>query len=197
MNKSAILIIGMLTSGFVQANGWTGNGWTGNVNGFVGNKSLDSDWGEFDSQSEFGIISDFGHQSWPFLIAIDVFASLDDADNKENKSSKGRLRVDAVTSEVMVGIRRYYDFNYVITPYLGGGITSAYGHREIKQSDGTYKDEHDRDVGLWIGGGLVWKPWKHFNIGADIRYSHAEIDLFGKELNAGGLHTGLTAGFNW
>ncbi|QUM90544.1 outer membrane beta-barrel protein [Moritella sp. 36] len=189
MNKSVGLIIGMLASGIVQANGWTGN-----INVFSGNKSLDSDWGKFDSQGEFGIISDVGHQSWPFVIAIDVFVSADDDKNNESSSDS---HVDAVTSEVMVGIRRYYDFNYAISPYVGGGITSGYGYREIKQSDGTYKDEDDRGFGLWIGGGVVWRPLEHFNVGFDVRYSNVEVDLFGEDLGAGGLHTGFTAGYHW
>jgi opacity protein-like surface antigen len=190
MNKSVVFIIGMLASGIVQANGWTGN-----INGSTGSKSLDSDWGEFDSQGEFGIISDFGHQSWPFLIAIDVFVSAND-DNKEIQSNSD-LHVDAVTSEIMIGIRRYYDLNYAISPYVGGGLSIGYAHREIKQSDGRYKDENDRGYGPWIGGGVVWRPWKHFNVGFDVRYSDFEVELFGKDQNAGGLHTGFNAGFHW
>ncbi|MDH5976265.1 hypothetical protein CWO07_23800 [Vibrio splendidus] len=190
MNKSVVLVIGMLASGIVQANDWTGN-----INGFIGHKSLDSDWGKFDSQGEFGIISDFGHQSWPFLIAIDVFVSAS-GDSKEKKNN-GDLHVDGATSEFMIGIRRYFDLNYAISPYVGGGITSGYAYREIKQSDGTYKDENDDGYGPWVGAGVVWRPWKHFNVGFDARYSDFEVELFGKDQNAGGLHMGLNAGFHW
>ncbi len=191
MKKSVVLIAGLLASGIVQANGWTGN-----VNLFTGNKSLDSGWGEFDSQAEFGIISDFGHSSWPFLIAIDVFGGGDDADEKENNSSSD-LKVDAVTSEIHIGIRRYFELNYAISPYVGGGISRGYAHREIKQSDGKYKDKNDTGYGPWIGGGVVWRPWKHMNVGFDVRYSTVKVDLFEKDQDAGGMHAGITAGFHW
>lgn len=190
MNKSVVLVLGILASGIVQANGWTGN-----INGYIGSKSLDGDWGKFDSQNEFGIITDFGHQSWPFLIAIDLFVSA--SDNHNEKKSNGDYHVDAATSEVMIGIRRYFDLNYRLSPYVGGGITSGYGYREIKQSDGTYKDEDDDGYGPWVGTGVVWRPWTHFNVGFDVRYSDFDVDLFGKNLEAGGLHAGLNAGFHW
>ena len=130
------------------------------------------------------------------MIAIDLLVSADDADNKKNESNSDS-NVDAFTSEVMIGIRRYYDLNYAISPYLGGGISSGYAHREIKQSDDSYKDENDRSYGPWIGAGVMWRPLQHFNVGFDIRYSKITVDLFGKDLEAGRLHMGLTAGYHW
>ena len=36
-----------------------------------------------------------------------------------------------------------------------------------------------------------------FNIGLDVRYSKAEVTLFDKEREAGGLNAGITAGYHW
>ncbi|MEZ9232637.1 outer membrane protein [Vibrio amylolyticus] len=190
MKKGVVLIAGMLASGMLHANGWTGN-----VNIFTGNKSMDSDWGEFDSQGEVGIMSDFGQTNWPALIVVDTYISGKD-DNKDAKENDD-YRVDAVTTEFMIGLRRYFDYRYGISSYLGGGLTIGYAHQEVKQADGTYKKEDDRGYGPWVGTGIKWRPWKHFNLGFDVRYSHFEAELFEKDLSSGGVHAGVNAGFHW
>jgi hypothetical protein len=55
----------------------------------------------------------------------------------------------------------------------------------------------DTVIGTWVGGGLYYAATKQFNIGLDLRYSKGEVTLFDEDLEAGGFHTGISAGYHW
>jgi hypothetical protein len=167
------------------------NGWTGNLNGYWGIKNLDSDdWDPVDEHSQYGILLDFRPKNWPVNIAIDYLKSDDDV----TISIFGpTIKVEGETREIDIGIRKIFENSSTIRPYVGGGlafINGEFGFAGLISED-------DDAIGIWIDVGLYWTLAEHFNIGFDLRYSKAEITLFGVDGEAGGLHAGLIFGYHW
>jgi hypothetical protein len=115
------------------------------------------------------------------------------SDDDETTSILGPpLKVEGETTEIDIGIRKIYENSPTMRPYIGGGLAFINGEFGIAG----LISEDDDGVGIWIDAGLYWTLAKHFNIGFDIRYSWAEITLFGVDANAGGLHAGLIFGYH-
>ncbi len=158
-----------------------------NVRLFLGQKNLDSgDWNSLDRQNEIGVFSDIKKKSWPVSIAFDVMGS------GEDKNEPGTER--GFTLEQHLGIRKIWTMNNSnFHPYLGGGVAFMQAEYEVVGS----AKEKDNAVGTWIGTGADWHLSPKMSLGIDIRYSQADVTIFDKELEAGGLHTGITLGYRW
>jgi opacity protein-like surface antigen len=170
------------------------NGWTGNFSGYLGYKDLDKDdWKPVDSHGEIGFLLDFRPKNWPVNIAFDYL----DSDEYELTTISGSLaRIDGDTSEIAIGIRKIFEPFATLRPYIGAGVAYIHGEFEINRIPGTTSDD-DAEIGLWLDAGLYWSLYEHLQIGVDLRYSEAEIKIFGAEIEAGGFHAGLTFGFRW
>jgi opacity protein-like surface antigen len=167
------------------------NSWTGNVSGYVGHKSVDDeDWPNLDSQTSFGVISDFRKQSWPVSIAADLIFSADVHESGVAEDTGG-------TVEAHLGARKIFTLdNSSFRPYVGGGVALVTALLE-NENAGVTVDDDDRAVGAWVGAGTYYAVTPSFNLGLDVRYSKAEVTLFDKEREAGGLNAGITAGYHW
>lgn len=167
------------------------NGWTGNVSGYLGHKSVDNDdWPNLDSQVSVGVISDFRKQSWPVSIAVDLIFSADVHESGVIKDTGG-------TVETHLGARKIFTLeNSSFRPYVGGGVALVNAILE-NENAGVTVDDDDRAFGAWVGAGTYYAVTPSFNIGLDVRYSKAEVTLFDKEREAGGLNAGITAGYHW
>lgn len=166
-----------------------------NLVGVIGNKFLDNDWQEFDSQIALGASFDFKYRNWPFSLAIATIVS---ADVESNNSSFVEEET-GFTSETHLGIRKILTISgSPIEPYIGGGLALVRAEldRRINSSFFVSTDD-DFAVGFWVGGGLYWHITERLNVGFDIRYSDAEVTLFGTDLEAGGLYTSTTVGVHW
>jgi opacity protein-like surface antigen len=186
LKKAAISTLLLLSLSAAHAGDWSGN-----VSGYLGHKSLDDkDWPQLDSQFAIGVLFDIKKQDWPVSIALDIIGS---GDVHEDGSQKD----EGLTGEYHLGVRKIFELpNYSIKPYLGGGI--AFVHAKIKDKDGsTTRSEDDDAIGGWIGGGMYVGLTPHFNLGLDVRYSKAEVTLFDKDREAGGMLAGVTAGYHW
>ena len=173
---------------------------TGQVNFFLGQKSLDSkDWEPVDRQAEFGAVMSFGRKDWPVFIAADVMGSADDATMQD--PVLGSVDVTGATLELDFGVRKVFGKQRT-HPYVAGGIGAISATAELK-SGGVKVDADDSALGFWLDGGVFWTLGTRFNIGLDVRWSEAKIDLdFGngvvaKDIDAGGLQYGLLLGFGW
>jgi opacity protein-like surface antigen len=166
------------------------NAWTGNVNAFLGQKTLDKDdWEPADEQAEFGVLVDFKPREWPVSIAIDLLASVDEV-------IVAGVTLEASTSEFDVGIRKVWQVaGSSIRPYIGGGI--AFVGAEIKETSFTNISVDDSGTGIWLNGGVYWTLGQNFNLGLQLRYSQADVTFFGTEVEAGGNHVGVIAGYHW
>jgi hypothetical protein len=172
----------------------------GHVNFFLGLKSLDGgDWAPVEDQGEFGVVMSFGQDDWPVHVAVDVLASGDESSMFD--PLLGDIDVTGATYEVSAGVRKIWSRN-ALRPYVGGGLALVGAAAELDSNFGD-ADADDDAVGAWVGGGLFFRLGKRFNIGGDVRWSSAEVDLdFGgglvtPDLEAGGLHVGLLLGFGW
>jgi hypothetical protein len=176
-------------------------GAAGNVNFFIGQKALDSgEWDPLDRQTEIGAVSSFGGADWPIHIAVDVLVSGDD--DTFTDPFVGDIDVKGSTFEIDAGVRKVWG-KKATQPYLGGGLAVIGASLELDSAFGD-ADADDQGLGYWIDGGVFWRLGTRFNIGFDVRWSHADVDLdFGgavpnaTDLNAGGLHYGLLLGFGW
>ena len=167
------------------------DGWTGNVSGYVGHKSVDDkDWPNLDSQGSVGVISDFGKQSWPVSIAADLLFAGTVHESGVNKDTGG-------TMEIHLGARKIFTLqNSSFRPYVGGGVALVSAMLE-NENAGVAVEENDTATGAWLGAGTYYAVTPSFNIGVDVRYSKAEVTIFDKEREAGGLNAGITAGYHW
>ena len=170
--------------------------WTGNVNAFLGAKALDEDdWKPAEDHDEFGILVDFKKKEWPVSIAIDLLHSEGDGSAYEPFSGL-YIDMDGETTELNVGVRKIWDQHAYVRPYVGGGL--AFISADVSGSSlGVIITDDDNAVGFWINGGVYWTLGTSFNIGLDLRYSQAEVSVFGVDAEAGGGHAGLLLGYHW
>ncbi len=161
----------------------------GNFNLLLGQKMMDEDdWDPVDLHDAAGIEATWGGSEWPFHIATDVYYSTDEEDNSS-------LDADVTTIEVGLGIREIRtldNFNW----YLGVGIGLIQAELEIETSSGEF-EEDDSGIGGWASAGVFWRFGSHFNVGVGIRYSKADVDLFGEEFDAGGFNYGILLGMGF
>ena len=172
----------------------------GHVNFFLGQKSLDSDdWAPIENQFEFGAVMSFGQETWPVHIAADVLVSVGEEDISD--PFLGNSTFTGSTFEVDFGVRKIWKKGKVL-PYVGGGV-SIIGAAVTLEDEFTSVDASGTGFGFWAGGGIFWRLGSHFNIGLDLRYSAADVDLDGdfgfvaQDVSAGGLQYGLLLGFGW
>ena len=162
---------------------------TGNVNFFLGQKYLkESDWEPVEDQPEFGAEISFGGESWPVLIAVDVFGST-------NEETISGIDIEGSTAEIGVGVRRIWEPGRT-RPYIGGGLALVVAEFEGRFS-GVTLSEDDTGIGAWVGGGVFWRLGSRFNLGIAARYSKAEVTIFGVDAEAGGTHVGILLGWGW
>lgn len=168
----------------------------GNVNFFLGQKSLDSnDWAPIEDQPAFGAIMSFGADDWPVQIAADVLVTAD-------QETVSGFEFTATTFEFDAGVRWLIYKKGKVFPYIGAGIGVIGAAAEGDYGFGTV-DAGDASLGYWADAGVFFRLGSHFNIGVDLRYSDASVDLdFGsgllaQDVSAGGFSYGLLIGFGW
>lgn len=186
----AVLAAGAFTFSPARADG------EGNVNFFLGQKSLSSsDWEPIENQLAFGAVMSFGQDDWPVHICGDVLVSVDE-------TTTGNVTTTGATFEFDAGVRWMILKKGTVFPYLGGGI-GVIGAALEGDNGFVSVDAADAGFGFWAGTGVFFRLGDHFNIGFDMRYSSADVDLdFGsgfvaQDVNAGGLSYGLLLGFGW
>jgi len=183
----------LLTVSAAQADGiQEDNAFTGNVSGFLGQKSLeDKDWGSLDEQGSLGVISDFKKESWPVSIAVDLIVSGD-------VEEVGVLEDFGGSLETHLGVRKIFEISdSSFQPYIGGGASLITASIEHKISGSRVSKSDDSATGYWVGAGMYYAMNDHFNIGVDVRYSEADVTIFDVERKAGGVYSGITAGYHW
>ena len=191
--------------------GFSGAAVAGDVNVWFGQKSLEeNDWAPVEDQTQFGVMMNFGNIDWPVSIAVDIFQSSDDAavDYGYGYGYYGYYvlvdKVEGKTTEIDVGTRWIWDNHDTLKPYAGVGLAWVSGEFEVtgeiidKQSFGSFSESvDDSAVGLWVNGGFMWRATGSFNLGLDLRYSSADVEILGFDVDAGGLHYGVFAGYHW
>lgn len=171
----------------------------GNVNALLGQRELDesySDTEDIQEQDMLGLMMDWGGEGWPVNIALDIVDSSKDSDENEFD-----VNVDGSTLAIDGGVRWYFVKGKAFEPYLGGGL--SYISAEV-DTDGDSNDIEfdDSAVGYWVNGGIKWVLGERFNLGGDIRWEKAELDVEDdlgdpQDIEAGGLGYAVLLGYRW
>jgi hypothetical protein len=164
---------------------------SGHVGGFFGGKKMKSgDWPDIDTHFSMGVIFDIKKDSWPVSIALDIT-------DTGGKHKHDGLEDLGHTTEYHLGIRKIFvKRDSDIQPYIGGGVSLMYAEQELA-TIGSTTTQDDRAVGGWVGAGMYYEINPRFVLGFDVRFSHGEVNLFGKERDAGGIHAGITGGYQF
>ncbi|MEW6381475.1 MAG: hypothetical protein AB1611_17995 [bacterium] len=181
---------------------------SGNINILFGQKLLDdNDWEPVENQFEFGIEADIKELSWPVSITMSYAHSSDDDtvyyyDYDPYWRSSGDI--EGKTSELNIGVKKIWDQPSGIHPFLAGGLSiiDAEREREFWETRNHVvvrwkSSDSDSGLGIWFGGGIYWTLNQIFNLGVELKYSHAEVTLFNEDCEAGGLHYGILLGYHF
>ncbi len=100
------------------------------------------------------------------------------------------------TTELRVGLKKIWEPTPTMRPYIGGGL--ALIGAGIKLSD-EYDEvsADDNGVGGYINGGIYLAVAGHLNLGFEVGYSKATVELAGYDGDAGGGHALFLVGYHW
>lgn len=164
--------------------------WTGNVNLTLGGKYLESgDWDPVENQTELGVSFDFRERSWPVNLLVQYLGSSAD-ETLHGVDVKGQ------TSEFRLGIRKIFEPDAVIRPFVGAGVASVWA-KTRGEAGGFSVSDDDSALGIFVDGGVYFTLNRAFNLGAEVGYSTAQVDFMGEDSEAGGAHAGLLLGYHW
>lgn len=176
--------------------------WTGNINVGGGMKFLDKgQWADLagvSDQTEIRVATDVRQRKWPINIALDFsYAFAPEVYQDRTASGHGIQKQTIVTYEFNAGVRKIFDFKlYSVRPFFGGGFGRITTEWDLvsPESDDPYRDGK---LGLWLNGGCYWELDKHFNLGLEYLYSSATLLFRGANLNLGGHHLDMIAGYHF
>ncbi|HEX5042381.1 MAG TPA: outer membrane beta-barrel protein [Candidatus Polarisedimenticolaceae bacterium] len=171
----------------------------GNINALLGQREMDesfSDTEDIQEQDMLGLMMDWGAEGWPINIALDIVAGSKDT-NDENFD----VNVDGSTLAIDGGVRWYFVKNRSWEPYVGGGVAYISGEVDTSGENNDLEFD-DSTIGYWLNGGIKWVIGEHFNLGGDIRWEKAELDVeddLGNptDVEAGGLGYAVLLGYRW
>ena len=160
---------------------------------FLGNKTINSDaWSAQDSHGTVGLLTDFHTGFHGIRVAVDLFGSGSEEDT--TSQVKGTY-----TAQANLGIRKYFDLQSKFEPFVGGGINlvNAYqNNNDQNNNDGSATtEEEDMGSGLWLNGGVDYFVNDNITLGVDLRYSTADVELYGQSVNLNALTTGVFIGY--
>lgn len=173
-------------------------------NGFVGGKTLNSDWDPVGGQFAIGMEMTFLPISdLPLGFAFDAAFNSGTVDGSSTESAlDDNLSYTATSAELDVGIRflQEIDPRLPIALSIGGGVTSV---SASSTTTNTFTNEEiradgDSGYGLWGSAGVHVRLLEFINVGATVRYmSASNVVLFNDEIDPGGVTFGVTAGFSF
>lgn len=195
MNRLVIGVVVALLFVAVSPVAVKASGWTGNVNLKAGAKALDEDdWEPLEDQNEIGADIDFRMVDWPVSVTVALYGSA------QKKEISG-MDVEGKTGELRIGIKKIWEPDPSMRPFVGGGIAFISAENEwvneylsplqLKVSD------DDQGTGLWVSGGVFWTIKECFNLGFELGLSSVDVTLFNQEKKAGGAHAALLLGYHW
>ncbi|MEW6025665.1 MAG: hypothetical protein AB1599_00010 [Planctomycetota bacterium] len=165
---------------------------SGGFNVFIGKKSLDSSWDPVQGQMEIGLKFDYKRKDWPVSIAFDVLAS---NDSQVDISTSPGIEFTGSTFERNIGARFDSQVTDSLNIFAGGGISFIRASFKSSES-GIMISDAESAVGNWFEAGLRLTT-DNLSAGIDIIQSSGNMSLYGKSVNAGGLHFGLLFGLKW
>ncbi len=199
MCRHLVLMLGsfLLVGAFSGPKLAVAESWTGNVNFTLGAKALEEDdWEPVEDHAEFGIHVDFRQDDWPVNVIIALTASGDDDDGYDAEFDVN-YDIETTTSELRFGVKKIWEPTTTMRPYLGIGLALINADVEMAVEGFGSADDDDSALGFWLQGGLYWTIAEHFNVGFNLGWSYAKVELFDDDKNAGGGHAGILLGYHW
>ncbi|MCF2947569.1 porin family protein [Paraglaciecola aquimarina] len=186
---TTLLIILFIANFLANKSALASEEWQNRATLYFGQKHLDKDDFEDKTHGAFGISFDLKRKGWPVSIAMDLMAA--------GKKIEGeQVNIERVTGGFHLGVRKYWMLNENLEPYLGGGINFSGAERE-KIQGATTVTFSDRDTGYWLATGINWKFKNRLTLGAEIRYSKANVNLDNIDVNIGGVYSILSVGYRF
>jgi outer membrane protein W len=145
----------------------------------------DNDWDPADEQTAFGLQFDIQPEDWPFHFTTGLITA-ESSSEETNVSGIGNVTAESQTTEIMAGIKKYFS-NDELRPFLGVGLTVIRGELETTTPLGSDSDS-GTGVGPWVSLGALYMISDWLGLGGQVLYSTAETEIFGQDLDAGGLH---------
>jgi hypothetical protein len=147
----------------------------------------------------------------PVLLAVDILGSSETSRIDLAADPPTVIETEVSSVEINVGVRQVWAIKRA-HPYAGGGL--AWIDLETRQFfqqqtdpggpvTGTILDDSDGGIGFWINFGFMYRVGRSLNVGADLRYSHADAALSAEsvpgeiKLDSGGIHGLLLVGYHW
>lgn len=167
----------------------------GNINMLIGQKYLEEDdWEPVDTQAALGLMFDITPAGSPVAIALDIFATEDSADLYDAYFDEF-YEATGKTQEIDLGFRWYTPPN-MFRGYVGGGLAFVNAEIEVEQY-GYRASEEDDAIGFFINGGFTFTLARHLNLGLNVRYSQADVEIAGYDIEAGGVTLAGVVGYHF
>lgn len=178
----------------------------GHVHFFGGNYMLndEDDTEPLEDLTQVGVELSIAPADSPVMVAVDLlFARGDESQSDSVAGFSADFDIELELTELAVGVRKIWEESS-IRPFIGGGIGFV-------QADATFdvnlesplgnvsfsEDEEDDALGFWAQAGLFWRLGSRFEIGGQIRYNTAEVEVADEEIDVGGLGYGIILGWGW
>ena len=169
--------------------------WSGHLSYIAGYKKMEDHWAPAEDQFEYGLVDfDFQKADWPVSITVQVLMS----HSEQVPEAEGVFGDFSGTYEFNLGLRKIWRQKKKIQPFIGGGLSIAGASTTVQACGYCYaQTDHDSGFGYWTAAGFYWVLGQNFHTGFNLQYTYAEIQLFDKEFNAGGLHLNALIGCHW
>ena len=168
--------------------------WSRHISYVLGYKRLQDDWSPAQNQVEIGLLDfDIKRTNWPVSIAAQLLMSCSD-DVPEQRGFRGSY---SGTYEFNVGPRKIFENSSKFQPFLGGGLSVIGASTSTDLDWGYVQEDSDIGIGYYVEGGVYWPLGERFVPGLRGEYSSGDINLFGREIDAGGIHGMLMFGIHW
>ena len=164
--------------------------WDWNVNLFVGERGVGTDWTPFETYTTFGVETSWGKKDQPLLFAWDVLYSNDSVD-----ALGSTQEVTSQTWEWSPGFRKFWVLKKRLIPYFGLGVTYATADYQYLDGQDVLVDS-DHSWGFWLGGGFMFRAWSHLNLGIAARFEALRpFSIAGESRNGNSSSLGLVIGW--
>ena len=164
-----------------------------------------------DDLSQFGAAFSWDYGG-PVMVAVDLLVASTDASRSVAAVYPTVYWTDIKSTELDVGVRKLFGEDRKLKPYLGGGL--AWMRLDVLQvlngslgEGGEFSDiimdDAENTFGFWANAGLLYTLGERLNIGLDIRYSDAQVDVtpvdggLGLEFDTGGTQYNMLVGYHW
>jgi hypothetical protein len=173
----------------------------GTVHFTLGPKWLDDDFEPAENQYQFGASVAFGRSGWPVQVVVEVTSSEGEDSRQVTVFTPfgmvpGKWTRGAVLKEVGGGVQKTWRPGRTRLSLAGGFERIRVKFEQTLTVGGPYNGQVFRDgtsdpgTGYWLAGATWWPLGLRFDLGADLRYSSADV----AHTNANGLHAGLLLG---